>query len=97
MIPPYDFDSRGSGTIHSCAHDLVRFGMFHLKEHLPDQTPILQDSTIDRMVLERRSTGEPKGFYGPEWFCGLGLCGREKTRYDYYWYGHDGRMPGASE
>jgi CubicO group peptidase (beta-lactamase class C family) len=36
------------GTYGS-AHDLLRFGMFHLKDHLPDQKPILSDSTIDLM------------------------------------------------
>jgi CubicO group peptidase (beta-lactamase class C family) len=35
--------------LYASAHDLVRFGMFHLKDHLPDQRPILGDSTLDLM------------------------------------------------
>lgn len=35
--------------IYSSAHDLLRFGMFHLKDHLPDQASILSDSSIDLM------------------------------------------------
>jgi CubicO group peptidase (beta-lactamase class C family) len=29
-VPFYDFDARGAGTVFMSAHDLVRFGMFHL-------------------------------------------------------------------
>jgi len=47
--PFYDFDHRGASAVYSSAHDLVRFGMFHLKNHLPDQKQILCDSTIDKM------------------------------------------------
>lgn len=35
--------------MYASAHDLLRFGMFHLKNHLPDQQPILSDSAIDLM------------------------------------------------
>jgi CubicO group peptidase (beta-lactamase class C family) len=35
--------------LYASAHDLVRFGMFHLKDHLPDQQAILRDSTLDLM------------------------------------------------
>ena len=48
-IPFYDFDHRGGSAVYASAHDLVRFGMFHLKDHLSDQRPILKDSTIDAM------------------------------------------------
>ncbi len=34
---------------YASAHDLLRFGMFHLKDHLSDQRPVLSDSTIDLM------------------------------------------------
>ena len=49
LIPFYDFDHRGASAIFSSAHDLLRFGMFHLKDHLPDQRQILRDSTITAM------------------------------------------------
>jgi CubicO group peptidase (beta-lactamase class C family) len=48
-IPFYDFDHRGGSAVYSSAHDLIRFGMFHLKDHLADQRAILRDSTIDAM------------------------------------------------
>lgn len=35
--------------LYASAHDLVRFGMFHLKNHLPDQRQILSDSTLELM------------------------------------------------
>ena len=49
LIPFYDFDHRGASAIFSSAHDLVRFGMFYLKDHLSDQRAILKDSTISAM------------------------------------------------
>jgi CubicO group peptidase (beta-lactamase class C family) len=45
----YTFDHVGASAVYSSAHDLVRFGMFHLKDHLADQRRILTDSTIDLM------------------------------------------------
>jgi len=38
-----------SGFIYSSPHDLCRYGMFHLKNHLTDQKTILSDDTIDLM------------------------------------------------
>ena len=43
-IPFYDFDHRGASAVFSSVHDLIRFGMFHLKSHLADQKSILSDS-----------------------------------------------------
>ena len=43
-IPFYTFDHVGASAIYSSAHDLVRFGMFHLKDHLADQQAILSGS-----------------------------------------------------
>lgn len=48
-VPFYDSDHRGASAVFSSAHDLVRFGMFHLKNHLGDQAQILKDETIDLM------------------------------------------------
>jgi CubicO group peptidase (beta-lactamase class C family) len=96
VIPYYTFDEWGSGRVWSTAHDLVRFGMFHLKEKLTDQKPILRVATIDRMVNEHRITGSVGGFFGTDWFYGLGWGGREKTLYNPKWYGHEGGMPGVS-
>ena len=48
-IPFYDFDHRGASAVYCSARDLLRFGMFHLKNHLADQKQILTDKTIDSM------------------------------------------------
>jgi CubicO group peptidase (beta-lactamase class C family) len=48
-VPFYEFDHPAASAIFSSAHDLIRFGMFHLKCHLPDQRRILKDVSIDRM------------------------------------------------
>jgi CubicO group peptidase (beta-lactamase class C family) len=37
------------GSIYCSAHDLARFGMVCLKDHLPDQKRILSDAAIDAM------------------------------------------------
>jgi CubicO group peptidase (beta-lactamase class C family) len=52
-IPFYDFDHPGGSAVYASAHDLVRFGMFHLKAHLPDQKAILKDKTITEMQKPR--------------------------------------------
>jgi len=52
-----DTDARGAGYIYSSVNDLVRFGMFRLKEHLPGQRQILSDSMIDRMANDTTPTG----------------------------------------
>lgn len=61
-IPFYDFDHPGASAVFSSAHDLVRFGLFHLKAHLRDQKAILSDASIDEM--HRRTTGEGDSGYG---------------------------------
>lgn len=53
-LPFYDFDHPGASAVFSSAHDLVRFGLFHLKAHLRDQKAILSDASIDAM--HRRTT-----------------------------------------
>jgi CubicO group peptidase (beta-lactamase class C family) len=65
-IPFYDFDHPGGSAVFSSAHDLVRFGMFHLKNRLPEQKAILSDSALDRMHAPTGSTGQRSG-YGIGW------------------------------
>lgn len=65
-IPFYDFDHPGGSAVFSSAHDLVRFGMFHLKNHLPDQKPILSDAAIDEMARGSAETTR-NGWYGVGW------------------------------
>lgn len=61
-VPFYGFDHPGASAVFSSARDLVRFGMFHLKAHLPDQRAILDDRGIDDM--HRRTAGDEDNGYG---------------------------------
>lgn len=58
-LPFYDFDHPGGSAIFASAHDLLRFGMFHVKAPLADQRPILSDDAIEAM--RRPSTRWPHG------------------------------------
>src|SRR5439155_22469304 len=60
VIPP------PSGGIYCSAHDLLRFGMFHLKTRLPDQKAILSDASIDAMQNETVEAGGSR--YGLSWW-----------------------------
>jgi CubicO group peptidase (beta-lactamase class C family) len=84
-IPFYDFDHPGASAVFSSAHDLVRFGMFHLKAHLPDQKPILSDASIDEM--HRRTSGTPERGYG------VGFAVARQSNYDIV--SHSGGMGGV--
>jgi CubicO group peptidase (beta-lactamase class C family) len=81
-IPFYDFDHRGGSAVYSSAHDLVRFGMFHLKDHLADQRAILKDATIDAM-----HQAVAPASYGLGWI----VTEREGQRI----VSHTGGMPGV--
>src|SRR5581483_5624066 len=90
-IPFYTFDHRGGSAIYASAHDLLRFAMFHLKDRLPDQQPIVKESTID--LMHQTATppvpGQPGLGYGLGWI----------TKADDHGYRvvyHTGGMPGVS-
>lgn len=85
-LPFYGFDHPGASAVYSSAHDLVRFGMFHLKAHLPDQKAILSDASIDRMQHNRASGGADRYSIGFESY----------ERNGQRSLGHSGGMPGVS-
>jgi CubicO group peptidase (beta-lactamase class C family) len=87
-IPFYDFDHPGASAVYSSAHDLVRFGMFHLKNHLTEQKSILKDAVIDGMQDEAASTAPEKN-YAIGW-------GVSKDENGYRTISHTGGMPGVS-
>jgi CubicO group peptidase (beta-lactamase class C family) len=87
-IPFYDFDHPGGSAIYASAHDLVRFGMFHLKAHLPDQKAILKDETIDEMQKATSEMGSNAG-YGIGWVTTEYPGGRRRVE-------HSGGMGGVS-
>ena len=83
-IPFYDFDHRGGSAVYSSAHDLVRFGTFHLTAHASDQQRILKDETIDLM-----HTAVAPAPYGLGWSVNTDSSG-------FVGYSHTGGMPGVS-
>jgi hypothetical protein len=59
----YVTSTPGTGELYASAHDVARFAMFHLHDHLADQKQILSDEQIDELhrpvirVREDRSHG----------------------------------------
>lgn len=86
-LPFYDFDHPGASAVYSSAHDLIRFGMFHLKTRLPDQKAILKDETTDEMQ-------RPTSVMGPETGYGFGWVVRDHPD-GYRLVSHSGGMPGV--
>ena len=64
-IPFYDFDHAGASAVYCSAHDLLRFGMFHLGNELPGQKQILSEASR-RAMVETTSRGSGRG-YGVAW------------------------------
>ncbi len=87
-IPFYDFDHPGGSAVYASAHDLVRFGMFHLKARLSDQKAILKDEAIDEMQKATVKTGGNSG-YGIGWGTNESPGGRSVVS-------HSGGMGGVS-
>jgi CubicO group peptidase (beta-lactamase class C family) len=48
-VPRSVYAYPGSADVYCSAHALLRFAMFHLGDHLPDQRLVLADSTIEAM------------------------------------------------
>jgi hypothetical protein len=90
VVPFYDFDHRGASAVFMSAHDLVRFGMFHLQGELPGQKQrVLQRSTLAAMLQQPASTGsDDNSSYGVGWTMS------ERHGLDHI--GHTGGMPGVA-
>jgi CubicO group peptidase (beta-lactamase class C family) len=87
-IPFYRFDHPGASAIYSSAHDLVRFGMFHLKRRLPEQRALLSDESIDAMQQPTSKSEEGVG-YGIGW-------GMRADEHGYDTVSHSGGMAGVA-
>ena len=87
-IPFYEFDHPGASAVYASAHDLVRFGMFHLKSHLSDQKAILTDASIDEMQRPTMKAEEAWS-YGIGWRSGQHSSGHRVLF-------HTGGMGGVS-
>jgi CubicO group peptidase (beta-lactamase class C family) len=86
-IPDYDFDHPGGSAVFASAHDLVRFGQFHVLAHLRDQKQILSDDTIASMKRVGEA-GRPDSLYG------IGFNVQERNGYKIY--AHGGGMGGVA-
>jgi len=93
-IPFYDFDHRGASAVFASAHDLARFGMFHIGD-LPARPQLLSEST--RHEMQTDAIPAPALSYGP-WGPNVGyaLGWIVHEQYGYSIVSHDGGMPGVS-
>src|SRR5436309_110999 len=73
-FPFYVTSTPGTGELYASAHDVARFAMVHLKDHLADQQRILSDEQIDELhrpvirIMADRS-------YGMGWMIGRAFDG----------------------
>jgi CubicO group peptidase (beta-lactamase class C family) len=74
-LPDYDSETPAAGSMFMSAHDLLRFGLFHLKGAIPGQTgAVLTRSSIDEMRTPLRlNDGHLNEQYGLGWE--IGGCG----------------------
>jgi len=63
ISPFFEVMSRGGGGICASVQDLIRFGMFHLKNYLPGNQMIISEKSIDLMQTSR-DTGVPGSMNG---------------------------------
>lgn len=88
-LPFYGSDHGGGSAAFSCVHDLVRFGMFHLRAHLPDQSPVLSAASVQAMQEPTSQRTDETSFYGIGWTIIPNSGNYDIVR-------HDGGMPGAT-
>lgn len=86
-VPDYTFDHPGASALYSSAHDLVRFGMFHVRTRAADQKAILSDDNIAEMQKATAETGPDAG-YGIGW--------ATNKRNPELAVSHTGSMPGVA-
>ena len=87
-LPFYDFDHPGGSAVFASAHDLLRFGLFHLKAPLSDQRAILSDTVIEAMQAPTASIVPSTGY-------GIGWRSVEESEGDQR-VEHDGGMMGVT-
>jgi CubicO group peptidase (beta-lactamase class C family) len=90
-LPALGTDHLAAAGAWSSVRDLVRFGMFHLRDHLPDQQAVLKDEAI----LEMQKAGPPASgqrgvFHGLGWSVHEGSGGLKRVEQT------SGRLPAAT-
>lgn len=73
-LPDYSTPHPPASDIYTSAHDLARFGLFHLRAHLAGQKPILADKSIGEMQEATVPMGKDE--YGLGWHIRKGPKGR---------------------
>ena len=87
-VPFYISDHPGASQVYCSAANLIRFGMFHLKNDLSNSKKILTKKTID--LMQRDSDPNPKNNrYGLGWF-----LKEDEHGYSVVW--HTGSMRGVN-
>jgi CubicO group peptidase (beta-lactamase class C family) len=86
-VPYYTFDHPGASEVYSSAHDLARFGLFHLGSQVPGQRRILAAQTIQDMQRDV-ATESPNATRGLGWGIRRPFGVRQVA--------HSGGMPGVS-
>lgn len=89
VVPWNDSDHQGSGAAFMSAHDLVRFGMFHLHGKLDgQQRSVVQHSTLISMRDAALLNDGSSAGYGIGWFVG--------EQHGLRYFGHNGGRAGAA-
>lgn len=83
-LPQYDFDHPGASAVYASAHDLARFGAFHVQTPFEDQAAILKPESITAMQATPIDVA-----YGVGWSVTLLPSGERRVQ-------HSGGMPGVS-
>jgi len=87
-VPFFISDHPGASQVYSSAHDLIRFGLFHLGHAQPEQDQIISAESIE--LMKKDSDPSPENDrYGLGWF----LSGNEHG-YPIAW--HTGSMRGTN-
>jgi len=84
----YISDHPGASQVYCSAHDLIRFGLFHLKHTQPNQKQIITKDTIDLMKRDSSPNPDLNG-YGLGWFL-------RENEYGYPVVWHTGSMRGTN-
>jgi CubicO group peptidase (beta-lactamase class C family) len=77
-LPDYTTPHPAASDVYASAHDLVRFGMFHMKAHLADQKSLLSNQTIVEMQGTTVSMGGSNS-YGIGWIISKDREGRRRV------------------